>query len=318
MMARVHDRIDGRTALVTGASGFIGAHLCKHLSEAGVIVHATSRRVQREAEWGAQHWHAADLQDESATHALLETIRPDFVFHLAGLPWGLRELRALRPTFAHNLHATVNVLAAATEVGCRRLVLCGSLEEPDPGAIETAPSSPYAASKWAANAYGRMCHVLYQTPVVIARLFMVYGPHQTDLQKLVPYVTLALLQGESPTLSSGTRPVDWIYVEDAVAGLLALAVAPHVEGKTLDIGSGRLVTVRAVVEQLSALIRSPAEPVFGGRADRPLEQVRAADVDTTFSQIGWRATTSLEDGLRRTVEWCQQLLASSSTRVRNP
>jgi len=94
-----------------------------------------------------------------------------------------------------------------------------------------------------------MFFALYQLPVVILRVFMVYGPGQGDLQKLVPYVITSLLKGETPRFTSGTREVDWIYVEDVVAAFLEAARAPGVEGATLDVGTGKLVTVRQVVER---------------------------------------------------------------------
>jgi nucleoside-diphosphate-sugar epimerase len=76
-----------------------------------------------------------------------------------------------------------------------------------------------------------MFHALYHTPVTILRLYMVYGPGQQDLRKLVPYVTLALLKGEMPRVSSGVREVDRIYVDDVAAGYLAAATATGVEGE---------------------------------------------------------------------------------------
>ena len=70
-------------------------------------------------------------------------------------------------------------------MGCRRIVLVGSLTEPEPGDTDAAPGSPYAAAKWASSAYGRMFHALYRAPVVIIRPFMTYGPRQ-DRRKLIP------------------------------------------------------------------------------------------------------------------------------------
>jgi UDP-glucose 4-epimerase len=148
-----------------------------------------------------------------------------------------------------------------------------------------------------------MCHALYGTDAVWLRIFMVYGPDQPDARKLVPYVTRSLLSGTPPVLSSGTRPVDWVYVDDVVDALLAAAAAEHVGGRTLDVGSGRLVPIRQVVEMIARLVdvRIPAR--FGALPDRPLEQVQVADVDSTMECLGWRARTSLEEGLRRTVDW---------------
>jgi UDP-glucose 4-epimerase len=294
--------LTGEKILVTGASGFIGSHLCRRLCEDGKQVHAISRKVQPSNERGP-HWWQGDLADLSAVRGLLTDIQPDVVFHLAGYAFGSRELEAVLPAFRANLTTTVNVLTAATEMGCWRVVLAGSLEEPQPGDSEGVPASPYAASKWASSAYGRMFHALYQTPVVIARIFMVYGPGEYRLRKLVPYVIRTLLRGQDPKLSSGKRPIDWIYVDDVVDGLLALARAPRVEGSTIDLGSGNLVDIRTVVELLANLVDSAGKPLFGALPDRPMEQVRAADTAATYARTGWRAKTPLEDGLRRAVDW---------------
>ena len=181
--------------LVTGASGFIGSHLCRRLCEDGKQVHAISRKTRPSDEDGP-HWWQGDLADLSAARGLLTDIQPDVVFHLAGYAFGSRELDAVLPAFRGNLATTVNVLTAATQVGGCRVVLAGSLEEPQASDLEIVPSSPYAASKWASSAYGRMYHALYRTPVVIARIFMVYGPGEYRLRKLIPYVILSLLQGQ--------------------------------------------------------------------------------------------------------------------------
>jgi len=152
-----------------------------------------------------------------------------------------------------------------------------------------------------------MFHALYQTPVTMARLYMVYGPGQQDLRKLIPYVTLALLRKEAPRLTSGQRQVDWIYVGDVVDGLLAIAKAPDVEGDTIDLGSGVLVPIRTVVQELVKIIDSDVKPLLGSVPDRPMEQVRVADISDTHEKIGWRPATSLQEGLQRTVDWYREL-----------
>jgi nucleoside-diphosphate-sugar epimerase len=177
------------------------------------------------------------------------------------------------------------------------------MEEPDVTTPDAIPCSPYAAAKWAGSAYARMFHALYQFPVVILRIFMVYGPAQPDLRKLVPYVTLSLLRGETPKLSSGQRQVDWVYIDDVVDGLIAAAQAPGIEGNTLEIGSGTLVSIREVVEQLRRLIAPQAVLPFGTLPERPLEQVRMADTAATYAKLGLQPATPLPIGLQRTVTW---------------
>ncbi len=297
--------LSGQKILITGASGFIGSHLCRRLCKAGIELHAISRG---KPSWQGNKikWWRGDLSDSGTTHDLVHAIKPNVIFHLASHVKGARNLENVLPTFRSNLLSTVNVLTVASLVGCDRVVLTNSLEEPDLGDPSSIPSSPYAAAKWASSGYARMFHALYQLPVVILRLFMVYGPAQQDPGKLIPYVTRCLLRGEAPRLTSGQREVDWIYVGDVVDGIIAAAQASKVEGKTIDIGSGELVSIRNVVDQLLGLINPTIEPIFGALAERPLEQVRKANVAVARAQLGWKPKTCLTEGLENTVNWFRQ------------
>jgi nucleoside-diphosphate-sugar epimerase len=290
--------LSGRRVLVTGASGFIGARLCARLVSLGAEVHGVSR-VQRT---GTMQWWTADVTDEVAVGAVVRAVQPDVVFHLAGLVSGARERALVLPMWQSHAVGTINVLLACADSGCRRIVRVGSFEEPD-DTDPAAPVSPYAAAKSAAAIYGRLFHRAYAAPVVALRLFMVYGPGQLDDTKLVPYVVGSLLRGRAPLVSSGVRPVDWVFVDDVVDALIAAAAAEQVEGETLDVGSGTQVTIRAMVEEIARQIGATAAPQFGARPDRPNERVRAADLGRTYALIGWRPTTDLTAGLAATIAW---------------
>jgi nucleoside-diphosphate-sugar epimerase len=233
-------------------------------------------------------------------------VRPDVIVHLAGYVSGARELEAVMPAFRDNLLATVNVLTAASRAGTGRIVLAGSMEEPRADETGAVPGSPYAISKWAASGYARMFHALYGLPVVVLRIFMTYGPAQRDVRKVIPYVILSALRGEAPALASGARPVDWVYVEDVVEAIEAACGATGAAGRSLDVGSGSLVTIREVVERIVRTIDPSLNPRFGALADRPLERPQAADTASTRAAIGWAPRTSLEDGLAKTVAWYRE------------
>jgi UDP-glucose 4-epimerase len=297
--------------LVTGASGFIGSHLCRRLIEDGSEVHAVYR-TQAPAEKSQVRWWQADVSDLRAVRSLFRNIHPDVIYHLASHVKGAPDLEHVLPTFHSNLESTINLLTLAAETGCRRIVLTGSLAEPDSQNGEIFPSSPYAAAKWASSGYARMFHALYQLPVVIARVFMVYGPAQQDLTKLIPYVTLSLLRGETPKVTSGDRLVDWIYVSDVVDGFIALGEASGIDGATLDLGSGELVTIREIVQQLAGVVDSKARVDFGALVDRPLEPTRLANPAETFARIGWKAQVRLPEGLTRTVNYYRSELKLSA------
>ena len=291
----------GARVLVTGAAGFLGRHLCPRLRAAGAEVHAVSRQRAR-GHAAADRWWTADVADEAAARELVHAVKPDVVIHLSALTHAAPGLDLVLPTFRSALSSTVNLLAALTQHGCRRIVLTGSMEEPLGDGAVVRPASPYAAAKWAASAYGRMFHALYGAPVVIARLTLTYGPGQLE-RKVIPSTILALLRGKRPRVSSGTRAWDVLYVEDAVEALVALAEGRGPDGATLEIGTGRLVSLHAVVERLVAMIDPTIVPAFGEVPDRPLTESRAADAAATAEMLGWRATTSLEAGLQRTVDW---------------
>ena len=288
----------GQRVLVTGGTGFLGSHLCQRLSREGCEVHATSRKY-RPAD-GVMWWQA-DLADLSSARALVSAVRPDVVFHLSGSVGASPDLEMVLPTYQSLLSSSVNLLVVCAELGCRRIVLTGSLTEPSPNAPEPIPSSPYSAAKWASGAYARMFHRLYQVPIVIVRPFMTYGPGQAPT-KLVPSVICSLLAGDAPKLSSGRLRADWIYVSDVIDGCIAAAIASGVEGETFDFGTGTLLPVRYLVERLVSMMGSTVEPQFGAVPDRPNEREWAANL-LPATKLGWAPTTSLEEGLEQTVAW---------------
>jgi nucleoside-diphosphate-sugar epimerase len=138
---------------------------------------------------------------------------------------------------------------------------------------------------------------------------MVYGPGQWDSAKLLPYVVTSFLNGEAPRVSSGDRALDWVYVDDVVEGFLAVALSEFVDARTVDLGTGVLVSIREIIARVRRIIGSHVEAAFGAIPDRPLERPHAARVEETKRLIGWSASTSLDDGLRAAVDWYREQLA---------
>jgi nucleoside-diphosphate-sugar epimerase len=239
---------------------------------------------------------------------VLKDVKPEVIFHLAGAVGADTTLERVLPTYHSLLTSTVNLLSAATEYGCQRIILIGSLTEPLPSSPNPIPQAPYAAAKWAASAYGRMFHALHSTPVVILRPFMTYGPGQHP-SKLIPSVIRSFLRDAAPKVASGRTKADWIYVSDVIDAFLTASSAPGLNGATLDLGTGNLTTVKSVIAELAATIGTDAIPLFGALPDRPFENETAANTAPAAERLGWRATTSLKDGLRQTVDWYRSQLS---------
>jgi UDP-glucose 4-epimerase len=305
-----------KKTVVTGATGFIGSTLCERLIRNGVAVHAISRNppalIDRShspvtsipEEESEITWWKADVTDIDAVRKVIQAVRPDVTFHLASLVTGARALEFVLPTCRNNFLAALNVLIASAENGTGRVILSNSFEEPDPA--NPIPCSPYAAAKSCSSNYAQMFHSLYQLPIVTAKIYMVYGPRQTDHAKLIPYVTRSLLQGEPVKLSSGSRSVDWIYIDDVVEGLIRCAQTPGIEGAEVELGSGEFHSIRTVVEELFDILKSPTPPAFGTLPDRPSERLKKADIAQSAKLIGWTPQTELRAGLRSTVDWYRQ------------
>lgn len=289
-----------RVALVTGGAGFLGLHLCERLAAEGWTVHATSRSARGPTP--GIRWWAADLADLEAARALLDAVKPELVFHLAGAVTGAQEASLVHAT--HHSHATsaLNLLSLLAGRSVQRLVLTGTLLEPA-GAVETAvPSSPYGAAKLVSALYARMFFRYFSAPVVVARPFVTYGPRQHP-DKVLPYVIRSLLRGEAPRLGNGDWRADWVYVDDVIEGLLRAGTRPGLEGAEIDLGSGQLVPLRDLVLRIGGLLAAPDRIRFGELGDRRDAPERAADVATAKRLLGWEPCVSLEEGLRRLIAW---------------
>lgn len=293
----------GKRVLITGARGFLGTHLCRALTAAGNEVHGMVRTLPPGGD-GDVRWWKADAADAAQVEAVVGAVRPEIIFHMTSHAWGAPDLDKVLPTLQDDLVATVNVMTSAVRAGVGRVITTGSMQEPAAADGQSVPFSPYAAAKWAGAAYARMFHQVFGLPVVVVRPFMVYGPGQA-MGKVIPYIIRSLLHGKSPQIAQGGQLVDWVYVDDVVAGIVAAGAKPGVEGKTLELGSGQAVPLAAIADDIARLLQTSVRPEFGSVA-RPLEQLRVADVEETWRLLGWRAVVPMQQGLKNTIAYCRE------------
>jgi nucleoside-diphosphate-sugar epimerase len=298
--------------LITGASGFVGSCLARDLIAAGHEVHLTLRA-------GSDSWrlaglqgryvaHPADLRDAAAVRRAVQDCRPDVVYHLAA--YGAQHFQKERAAIlATNLLGTANLLDALDGHHYRALVNVGSSSEyghkdgPMCEDDRLEPRTDYGVAKAAAT---MLCQAeaLKGRPVTTVRIFSAYGPYE-DATRLVPYVMGCCLRGETPRVTAGGQPRDFIYVDDVVDLLKLAAGQPATRGHILHAGTGRRQTVRDMVETIVAVCgggRLKAE--YGAAPTRAGEPTSwLASIDRTTTLTGWRPRFELRDGVAALWAW---------------
>lgn len=314
--------------LVTGATGFLGATLVRSLVADGAEVHAFVRPGGRVAQMRAlpavKVWYG-DVTDVEAVRACFEQARPTTVFHLAGHTAARHTATDRRQgleALQVNLHGVINLLHAAEDCGghVRRFVRLGGLEEygagPSPSheSQRERPRSPYSASQVAATHWCQMMQPHLSFPVVTLRPSLVYGPGQSS-NFLIPALIGSLLQGRRFATTAGTQSRDLVYVGDAIAAMRAAAGVEELRGEVINVSSGQNFVIREVVSMVADLLGARHLLDQGAAAER-VGDLACLTGDTAEAErlLGWRATTSLSDGLERTIAWHkEQLLKARQT-----
>jgi nucleoside-diphosphate-sugar epimerase len=312
-----------RPILITGASGFIGAHLARALAASGHAVVGTctsTHRAQRLRGMPPNFSLAvADVCNPSSLESLFATHRFGAVFHLAA-QGVCADGGDPNSVTAVNTLGSLTVARTALRYGVNRFIYCGSGLEygasPDP-VNESAPlSAPnlYGASKAAASLLLDYLRRAEGLPLTTIRPFTVFGPAETET-KLIPYVIARAQRHEPVQLTAGTQIRDYIYVSDVVDAMLLAFAADLAPGSVFNIGSGprEARTIREVVETILNLMGAPQSLCRYGEARRarPDPPCLVSDSSRASIQLGWRPRVSLEKGLARTI----QSMASSSPNI---
>jgi nucleoside-diphosphate-sugar epimerase len=287
--------------LVTGASGFIGRELVAELARSGHEVHAVSS--SGEAVVPGARWHRADLLRCGAIEALLPTIAPQTLVHLAwhADPTSYRE----SPLNVAWAEASLRLLSAFAAVGGRRAVSVGSVFEYDwsTGVCRECdtggtPATLYGAAKRAIGSVAVAGAEAMGLSTAHARIFWLYGPFEAP-GRLVPSLIGNLLTGRVAEIRTPDQARDFLHVRD-VAGALAALADSEVTGP-VNVASGRAVSVREIATTLGTLTGRPDLLAF--RSAPPLGDVVVADTTRLGTEVGFRPAIDLCDGLRAAVTW---------------
>jgi UDP-glucose 4-epimerase len=307
--------------LVTGADGFIGSHLAERLVADGARVRAFCL-YNSQGSWGWLDHAPADVR--AALDVRLGDIRDagfvaeackgvDVVLHLAALIAIPYSYAAPESFVATNVQGTLNVLEGARRHGVARVVHTSTSEvygTPDALPIrETHPlnaQSPYAATKVAADQLALSYHRSFSLPVTVLRPFNTYGPRQST-RAVLPTILTQLLEGRTE-LSLGRLDTrrDLTFVADTVDGFVRASVAPGIEGRTIQLGTGRAESIGDVLAIAQRLLGTRATVRVDERRLRPdASEVMVLQSDPAVAReaLGWEARHALEAGVAATIAW---------------
>ena len=310
-----------RQTLVTGGAGFIGSHLVGALLEQGASVRVLDNfssglrgnltAVVSPHNASRLHVVEGDLRNEAAVAEAVRGV--DTIFHEAAFVSAPESVQKPLECFAVNTGGTSQLLEEARKAGVRRVVIASSAAVygdaealPLSEDIPPSPLSPYAASKSAGELYARLYTQAYDLPVVALRYFNVYGPRQRPdsmYAAAVPIFVSRRIEGQPVTIyGDGLQTRDLIYVGDVVRANLLAAEHHAAPGQAFNICTGRETSILDLLHCIDDLIPGSESPVFA--PPRPGDIYRSiGDPGKALAALGFRARTSLFEGLKATLEW---------------
>ncbi|WP_343079999.1 dTDP-glucose 4,6-dehydratase [Ostreiculturibacter nitratireducens] len=318
--------------LVTGGAGFIGSAVVRLAIARGHSVvnldaltyAACLENVASVADSPLYAFEHADIRNRAALDRILAAHKPDAVMHLAAESHVDRSIDGPGDFIETNVNGTFNILEAARAYWMQEGQPSGfrfhhiSTDEvfgslgPEGKFTETtpySPRSPYSASKAASDHLVRAWHETYGLPVVLTNCSNNYGPYHFP-EKLIPVVILnALAEKPLPIYGKGDNVRDWLFVEDHADALLLVLEKGEI-GRSYNIGGENERTNLELVQTICAILDelrpegAPHERLITFVADRPGHDKRyAIDPTRIRKELGWRPSVTVEEGLRRTVEW---------------
>lgn len=303
-----------KIAFITGATGFIGANLTRELLGRNFDVHIIARAT-------SNTWRINDIKDKISVHNinildskritnLVKRINPDYIFHLAAYGSYPRIQTDDKKIIKTNLIGTHNLLTATLDIPYKCFVNTGSSSEygiknksmKESDALE--PNMSYGVAKAAATMLCQYFATIYKKPIVTLRPFSVYGYYEEKF-RLVPDVILNCINGNDVELTSGEQKRDFIFIEDMIKAYMKAIEKPSVDGLIFNVGSGRDASVKEIAETIHKMVGSKNKLIFGKKKRESFETDISwrADITKIKKVLNWKPKTSLQEGLKKTIEW---------------
>lgn len=315
--------LTGKKVLVTGAGGFIGSHLTEKL----VALGAETRALVHYNALGSYGWLnnssaksemqiiTGDISDRDSVNEAVKGC--EIVFHLAALIAIPYSYQAPYSYVRTNIEGTLNVLQACRNHDVARVIHTSTSEVY--GTARYAPidekhplqgQSPYSATKIGADKIAEAFNLSFEVPVVTVRPFNTFGPRQSA-RAVIPTIITQCLADQVVRLGNLRPTRDLNFVANTVEGFLMAASSAEAVGKSINLGSGREISIGDLADLIGRLIGRDFSIQTDEMRLRPENsEVERLIADNTLAQqiLGWQPRVNLEEGLKLTIEWMQQHL----------
>jgi dTDP-glucose 4,6-dehydratase len=313
----------GKRVLVTGAGGFIGSHLAERLVTLGASVRALVHyNALGSRGWLDQSTLSKDMEIIAGDIADRDSVRQamqgrEVVFHLAALIAIPYSYHAPASYVRTNIEGTLNVVQNARDLQPECVVHTSTSETygtaryvPIDEAHPLQGQSPYSASKIGADKIAESFQLSFGVPVVTVRPFNTFGPRQSA-RAVIPTIITQCLANRPVRLGSLRPTRDLNFVSNTVDGFLRAASTPAAIGKTVNLGSGREISIGDLAQLIGKLLDYPIQIETDEARLRP----ENSEVERLLAQnalakqlLDWTPQVTLEEGLTQTIEWLRNNL----------
>jgi len=323
---------DSRQVFVTGATGFVGAQVVRHLVERGASVVCLQRDAvpvdpldlfDLRRRVTVAHGSVEDL---AAMERILNEYEVEAVFHLAAQALVGVANRSPMSTFETNIRGTYSLLEACRQrPSVKRIVVASSdkaygtqAQLPYREDYPLLGLFPYDASKACTDVLARSFAHTFGLPVAVTRFANIYGPGDLNLSRIIPGTIASVLRDEPPVIRSDGTPVrEFVYVDDVARGYLLLAEkVDEVRGEAFNFGAGEPVAMLDLVTRIIRLAGKQGQLEPRVMLQRKIEHEIDAQYlssEKVAARLGWKAEVSLDEGLRRTIDWYRKHLDKITT-----
>lgn len=291
--------------LIIGGTGYIGNKLAIESLNQGYEVTIISLNKPVKAIVGASYIQV-DITDRAELKKVFKFISCNYVINLSGYVDHSNFKNGGIKVIDTHFNGLQNVLDLIDWNNLKKFIQIGSSEEygsqpaPQNESTEEEPLSPYSFAKVSSTSLLKMLYKVHKFPVVILRLFLVYGPDQEN-NRFLPQVINGCLQKKSFPVSEGKQMRDFCYIDDVISAILMTLNNNIVLGEVLNIASGNSITIRKIVSMINQII-GYGKPEFGAIPYRENENMELyANIEKANRLLKWRPKISIEEGIARTI-----------------